>query len=172
VNGFHVEDERTVDSLGVDMFLVKVGATGPFLGAAPFPTADLQMVASTPGVLAAAPLSYVGSTFEDGGSARGVAAFGAPERGPGMPTMSEGRAPSSPAEVAVSSTIGRQVGDAIEIGAHKLLVVGIVDDSTAMAKTPNVFLTTEGIQQLAYGGQPLISSIGIRGALEQIPDGL
>ena len=30
-NGFRVEATRTVDSLGVDAFLVKTGATGPFL---------------------------------------------------------------------------------------------------------------------------------------------
>jgi hypothetical protein len=37
--------------------------------------------------------------------------FGAPERGPGMPAVSEGRVPSTPNEVAVSSTLGRSVGD-------------------------------------------------------------
>jgi putative ABC transport system permease protein len=88
-----------------------------------------------------------------------------------MPAISLGRAPWAPDEIAVSSTIGRQVGDEIEVASRKLLIVGIVDNSTALAKTPNLFLTTEGIQQLAYGGQPLVSSIGIRGTLSQIPDG-
>ena len=64
-NGFRVEDERTVDSLGVDMFLIKSGATGPFLGSAPFPAAQLQVVAATPGVVAAAPLAYKGATFKN-----------------------------------------------------------------------------------------------------------
>ena len=36
-NGFRVEATRTVDSLGVDAFLVKTGATGPFLGSSAFP---------------------------------------------------------------------------------------------------------------------------------------
>jgi putative ABC transport system permease protein len=97
--------------------------------------------------------------------------FGAPAGGPGMPVMSEGRAPSSPDEIAVSSTIGRQIGDELEVGSRKLLIVGIANNSTALAKTPNLFVTTEGVQQLEFGGQPLISSIGIRGALSQIPDG-
>ncbi|HXO49829.1 MAG TPA: glutamine ABC transporter permease, partial [Mycobacterium sp.] len=35
-NGFRVEAEKTVDSLGVDLFLVKAGASGPFVGATPF----------------------------------------------------------------------------------------------------------------------------------------
>ena len=69
-NGFRVEDERTVDSLGVDMFLIKSGATGPFLGAAPFPEAELQMIAGAPGVVVAAPLLYKGATFKYGDSTR------------------------------------------------------------------------------------------------------
>jgi putative ABC transport system permease protein len=35
-NGFRVEAERTVDSKGVDAFVVKAGAPGPFLGSTPF----------------------------------------------------------------------------------------------------------------------------------------
>src|ERR1700721_773319 len=57
-NGFRVEDERPVASLGGDMFLIKSGATGPFLGSAPFSAAELRVVAATPGVVAAAPLAY------------------------------------------------------------------------------------------------------------------
>jgi putative ABC transport system permease protein len=170
-NGFRVEDERTVDSLGIDMFLIKSGANGPFLGSAPFSAAELQMVAGAPGVIAAAPLLYKGATFKTGDSTRDASMFGAPAGGPGMPAISQGRAPSRPDEMAVSSTIGRQVGDELEVGSRKLLIVGVVNNSTALAKTPNLFLTTEGVQQLAYGGQPLVSSIGIRGSLAHIPDG-
>ena len=170
-NGFRVEDERTVDSLGVNEFLIKSGATGPFLGSVPFPASELQAIASAPGVLAAAPLAYKGATFKNGDSTRDAAVFGAPGGGPGMPAMSSGRPPLGPDEIAVSSTIDRQLGDELEMGSRKLLIVGIVDNSTALAKTPNLFLTTEGVQQLEYGGQPLISSIGISGTLAHIPDG-
>jgi putative ABC transport system permease protein len=170
-NGFRVEDERTVDSMGVDSFLIKAGATGPFLGSAPFPAAEVKRIASAPGVVAAAPLLYKGATFKNGDSTRDAAVFGAPAGGPGMPAMSQGRAPSGPNEIAVSSTIGRRVGDELEIGSRKLRIVGIANNSTALAKTPNLFLTIEGIQLMAYGGQPLIGSIGIRGALSQVPDG-
>ena len=98
-------------------------------------------------------------------------AFGAPEHGPGMPRVSEGRAPSTPDEVAVSSTLGRQVGEGLQVGARTLRIVGIVPNSTALAKMPNLFLTTEGLQQLAYNGQSIITSIGIVGAPKQLPDG-
>ena len=170
-NGFRMEDERTVDSLGVDMFLIKSGANGPFLGSAPFSQAELRMVAGAPGVVAAAPLTYKGATFKDGDVTRDASVFGAPTDGPGMPAMSAGRAPSSPDEMAVSSTIGRGIGEQLDVGPRRLQIVGIVENSTALAKTPNFFLTTEGVQQLVYGGQPLISSIGIQGSLTQAPKG-
>ena len=118
-NGFRVEAQRTVDSLGVDAFVVKAGAAGPFLGATPFAEVDLARVAAEPGVVAAAPLATAQLTIKEGTSTRNTTAFGAPEHGPGMPRVKQGRAPSTPDEVAVSSTLGRHVGDDMQVGcAH------------------------------------------------------
>jgi putative ABC transport system permease protein len=47
-NRFRVEAERTVDSMGVDAFVVNAGAAGPFLGATPFAQVDLARVAAAP----------------------------------------------------------------------------------------------------------------------------
>jgi putative ABC transport system permease protein len=170
-NGFRVEAEKTVDSLGVDVFLVKAGASGPFVGATPFAPVDLERITSAPGVVAAAPLAYAGGTATLGDATRNVDIFGGPERGPGMPAVLQGRSPSTPDEVAVSSTLGRQIGDDVEIASRRLHIVGVVENSTALANLPNVFLTTQGAQQLVYGGEQLVASIGIRGTLGQIPDG-
>jgi putative ABC transport system permease protein len=170
-NGFRVEAEQTVDSLGVDQFVVKEGASGPFVGATPFAPVELRRIATAPGVSAAAPLVYAGGTATIGDTTRNVDIFGAPERGPGMPAVSEGRAASTPDEVAVSSTLGRAVGDDIEIASRTLRIVGIVDNSTALANLPNVFLTTAGAQRLVYGGEPLVASIGVRGNMTEVPPG-
>jgi hypothetical protein len=154
-NGFWVEAEKTVDALGVDVFLVKQGASGSFVGATPFAPVDLGRIAALPGVTAAAPLVYAGGTVTVRGATRNADLFRGPEAGPGMPVTSEGRAPSTPDEVAVSSTLGLGVGDGIEIASRTLDIVGTVENSTALANLPNVFLTTAGAQQLVYGGQPL-----------------
>ena len=105
------------------------------------------------------------------GATRNADLFGGPEAGPGMPVTSEGRAPSTPDEVAVSSTLGLGVGDEIEIASRTLHTVGVVENSTALANLPNVFLTTAGAQQLVYGGRPLVASIGIRGIPNAVPAG-
>jgi putative ABC transport system permease protein len=170
-NGFRVEARDTVDSMGVDAFVVKTGAAGPFLGSTPFPGVDLARIAAEPGVVAAAPLACVGTIMKQGASTRNVTAFGAPERGPGMPRVSEGQAPSRPDEVAASSALGRHIGDSLQVGAHVLRIVGIVPNSTALAKIPNIFLTTQGLQQVAYNGQPMVTSIGVVGTLRALPDG-
>ncbi|MFG1933614.1 ABC transporter permease [Mycobacterium sp. NPDC048908] len=170
-NGFRVEAEQTVDSLGVDQFVVKAGASGPFVGATPFAPVDVRRIAASPGVVAAAPLVYAGGTATIGDTTRNVDIFGAPERGPGMPAVSKGRPASTPDEVAVSSTLDLDVGDDIEIASRTLRIVGIVENSTALANLPNVFLSTEGAQRLVYGAQPLAASIGVRGTLAQVPPG-
>src|ERR671926_288556 len=69
-NGFRVEAEKTVDALGVDLFLVKAGASGPFVGATPFAPVDLPRIAATPGVIAAAPLAYADCTSSAGSRTR------------------------------------------------------------------------------------------------------
>jgi putative ABC transport system permease protein len=170
-HGFQVEAERTVNSLNVDVFVVKTGAAGPFLGSTPFPDSDLARIRAEPGVTAAAKLGCVGTIMKDGPTGRNITAFGAPEHGPGMPAVSEGRTPSAPDEVAVSSVLKRNINDTIQIGVHPLHIVGIVPNSTALAKIPNVFLTIEGLQQVAYNGQPLVTSFGVTGTPRQLPDG-
>ena len=166
-NGFRVEATRTVDSLGLDGFLVKSGATGPFLGSSAFPATKLQV----PGVDTAVPLVYGSASMPDGNSARSVNVFGAPEKGPGMPALEEGRPPTEPHEAAVSSTMDKPIGATVEIGSRNLQVVGIVDDSTALAGQPNVFLTVAGAQKLLFSGQQLVSSIGLKGLPDRPPSG-
>ena len=163
-NGFRVEADKTVDSLGVDVFLVKAGASGPFVGATPFapagPAADRRrplawsrrLRSRTPAARPRWVMRHAMSTY----SARR-------STGPACPPCRRAGPPSTPDEVAVSSTLGRQIGDDVEIASRRLRIVGIVENSTALANLPNVFLTTQGAQQLVYGGQPLVSSIGIRG---------
>ena len=170
-NGFRVEADNTVDALGFDTYLVKSGPAGPFIGSPPFPESEVATVARIPGVTAAVPLVYTTATVPDGDSTRNVNVFGAPARGPGMPTVSAGRTPSGPDEAAVSSTLGSEVGDDLEIGSSSVKIVGIVDDSTALAGQPNVFLTVAGAQQMGYSAQPIVTSAGIRGTPAEVPDG-
>jgi putative ABC transport system permease protein len=117
------------------------------------------------------PFVYGSTILSEGGATHNVNTFGAPEGGPGIPKMSTGRGPSGPGEIAVSDTMGRKVGEDLEIGSRRLHIVGIVHDSTGLAGQPNAFLTVTGAQQLMFSGQPLVSSIGILGKPSQAPEG-
>ncbi len=166
-NGFRVEATRTVDSLGLDGFLVPSGAFGPFLGSSAFPATNLQI----PGAETAVPLVYGSASMPENGSAQSVNIFGAPEKGPGMPPMEKGRPPAAAHEAAVSSTMHKEIGSTVELGSRNLQIVGIVDDSTALSGQPNAFLTVEGAQKLLFSGQKLVSSIGLKGMPERAPSG-
>src|SRR3954452_14544022 len=89
-NGFRVEAEKTVNSLGVDVFLVKAGASGPFVGATPFAPVDLPRIAAAPAVVAPVPLAYGGGTATRGDRTRSLDLLCARERCPGMPAVSGG----------------------------------------------------------------------------------
>jgi putative ABC transport system permease protein len=170
-HGFRVEARRVVDSLGIDTYLIQAGAAGPFMGSSRFPEAETRAIARLPGVEWAVPVVYGNTIMQDRRSPQNVNVYGVPEHPRGMPPVARGRAPSSIGEVAVSTTLGRSVGDQIEVGANTLRIVGLVDKSTTLAGQANAFLTVAGAQRLMFSGQPVVSAIGLRGTPKQIPDG-
>ena len=73
--------------------------------------------------------------------------------------------------VAMSTTLGRSIGNDVEVGSEVLRIVGLVDKSTTLAGQPNAFMTVAGAQRLMFSGQPVVSAIGLRGRPAQIPVG-
>ena len=167
-HGFRVEAQRVVDSMGIDTYLIKTGAVGPFMGSSRFPEAETQAIARLPGVESAIPVVY-GNTILQDRSPQNVNVYGVPEQA--MPPIAAGRAPSNPGEVAMSNTLGRPIGGDVEMGSEVVRIVGLVDKSTTLAGQPNAFLTVAGAQRLMFSAQPVVSAIGLRGTLTQIPAG-
>jgi putative ABC transport system permease protein len=170
-NGFDIEAANTIDSMDIDAWVIPTGAAGPYLGQAPFAASVVDDVAKTDGVTTAAPVVFSGTTLRQGGTDLQVNVYGAPTAGPGMPDVKKGRKPAAADEIVVSSAVKKQVGDTVALGAQTERVVGVVGDSTAMAGTANVFLTLEGAQAVVFAGQPLASSIAVRGAPALAPRG-
>lgn len=170
-NGFRVEARHTVDSLSFDAYFIKAGAVGPFQGSAPFPEAGATAVARIPGVKSAIPLVFGVGVLQDRSASQNVNVFGVSGHAAGMPTVAAGVAPSSAGEIAVSNTLRRAVGSDVQISSRRPRIVGLVDNSTALAGQANVFFTVAGAQQMLFSGQPLVSAIGLRGVPAEIPDG-
>jgi putative ABC transport system permease protein len=68
---------------------------------------------------------------------------------------------------------GYPIGSHLLLAGHPFTVVGHIDDSTALAGTPNVFLTLSGAQRVAFAGLPVASAVAIRGTgPTHVPTGL
>ena len=170
-NGFDAEARRTVDTIGVTDFLIKDGSVGPFLGSGRFPQREVGVAAGVPGVRAATPLVYAAAILQGDRGPENVNVFGAPSDGPGMPVPRDGAIPTLPDEAAVSTTLGREIGESLEINSRTLRIVGLLEDSTALAGQANVFMTLGGAQLLLFSGQPLISSVAVDGEPQHTPQG-
>jgi putative ABC transport system permease protein len=170
-NGFQLETAHTIDTTHVDAWVLPKGAAGPFLGQSPFPASVAEDVSKIDGVDAAAPNVFGGTTLNEDDKSLQVNIFGAPTDGPGMPGMKKGRTPAAADEVAVSNATHKHIGETIQLGAQRLKIVGEVGDSAAIVGTGNVFLTVEGAQAVVFGGQPLASSVAVRGDPATAPEG-
>ncbi len=171
MTGTRVEAERLVDSLGIDRYLIKASAAGPFIGSSRFPEADAREIARLPGVETVIPVIYGNIILQDRRSPENLNVYGLPEHGLGMPPIVVGRAPSSPDEVAMSNTLRRSIGEEVVVGSQLLRIVGLVNKSTTLAGQPNAFVTIAGAQRLMFSAQKVISAVGLRGIPKLIPAG-
>ncbi len=169
-DGFSTEANRTVGQLHVSGWVVKQGASGPFLGAVPLQAESADQVSSIPGVVRAGATVFTAEVVNIRGVTRNVNVFGAGPVGPGLPATSSGHPPASAGEVAISSKLpGFKLGDQLVLAGHPFTVVGKVSSSTALAGVPNVFLTLADAQRVAFANQPVASAIAYVGTLHGPP---
>ncbi len=172
--GFNAEANHTVQGFHADAWVVGSGAAGPFLGSSLVPAARVSEVSALPGVDSAVPVVFIRKDVVTDGKPTDVNVFGTPAGSFAAPQVQEGRAPATSDEVVVSTKLaGYGVGDPIDIAGHRFVVVGTVDDSTALAGVPNVFLTLPAAQSVAFGGAPLASAFAVKGSITTpLPAGL
>ena len=167
---FGVEVDDTLDTIGVDAWVVADGVTGAINSSAMVPVEMLERARSLPGVSAADPYVSIRGTLGDE-DLIDVGMFGAAPGGVGSPKVDEGRAPQTSGEVAVSSRLDEELGNTVEISGRQFEVVGLVHNSSLYGGTPNVFLTIGDVQEIVFAGQPLFSSIAMIGTPEAQIDG-
>jgi putative ABC transport system permease protein len=167
-HGFQAETKRTVDSFGADAWVVRDGASGPFLGQSPFPLELAEEIRAVEGVTDATPLVF--SRKSGGDSAEEINLIGADGTGVGVPHVDEGRRPED-GEVVVSTALSSEIGDELLVSGTRFEVVGTIDDWTAIAGVPNVFLTRGDAQRIAFSGVPIVSAVAIEGTPRQAVEG-
>jgi putative ABC transport system permease protein len=173
-HGFDVEAAASVASLRTNGWVVAKGASGPFVGSRPLPTAALVFVENQPGVRLAVPTVFTVSEIIAGHNVTAVAVFGATPGTLGMPAVAEGRQPTANDDIAVSTKLaGYPLGAHLVLGDRRFVVVGKVDDASVLGGTPNVYLSLAAAQSVAFASQPVASAFAVRGSLPaRLPLGL
>ncbi len=168
--GFNAEASQTVQEFHADMWVVGSGAAGPFLGSSLVPASRVTEIAGLPGVVSAVPVVFTRKDVVTHGSPTDVNVFGMPAGSFASPQVQAGRAPVKSDEAVVSTKLaGYKIGDPIVIAGHRFVVVGTVDDSTALAGVPNVFLTLPAAQSIAFGGAQIASAFAVKGSITTPP---
>jgi len=173
-SGFLSESENTVQEMGASVWVVRSGADGPFLGSSPFSGRAVRDVSNLPGVINAVPTVYTHRDVVKGNGVSDVNVFGAPTGNLGMPPPSQGRQPAASDQIMISTALkGYPIGSHLLLAGHRFTVVGLVENSTALAGTPNVFLTLPAAQRVAFAGLDVASAIAVRGTVGTgLPTGL
>ena len=170
--GFGSETRASVDGLRTDGWIVREGAAGPFLGAAPMQDGEVFAIAGMEGVDDVAATVFTRKSVEHDGSEVDVNVIGSSSTSIGMPVPSSGRAPAARGEALVSSRLtGFDVGDDVVISGTAFEVVGEASGASALAGTPNVYLLLPDAQAIGFAGLPVASAIAVRGTPTSVPDG-
>ena len=161
-NFFSAEIHRTVDQLDADAWIVSNKATGPFLGSSPVPQSTVAEMLAHPGVTAASGVVLRNFTADDPADAS-LNLIGVEPGGIGAPEPASGRGLDQDGDAVVDERLGRDVGETVVVGGTSFVVTGVVRGSTALAGSPNVFVTTTDAQSIGYASQPIVSAVAVRG---------
>lgn len=175
LSGVAAAFDREVDDAlarsGTDTWIVAADASGPFLGAIVMPESRVDEVRGLPGVGAASPLGFVSTTRTTPDGTEPVAVFGVEPGGVGSPEVDEGTVLQATGQAVVDSSIG-DVGEEVELGGRTLEIVGRIDGATVLAGQPALYVTMSDLQQIAFSGAEVITSVAVRGTPADVPTDL
>lgn len=167
---FRNEPQLTVESVGGDHWIVAEGSTGAFTSGATIPTSVADELQSS-GAEAADPVALVRHTAERGEQTSDVFLFGHEPEGLGTPELVGGSAASGENQLVAAEETHYEVGDTIVISGEEFAVAGVTGSRTIFGGTPMLFMPLENVQRLIYQGQPVATSIVVRGELPEVPEG-
>jgi putative ABC transport system permease protein len=167
-SGFRHEARETVAAIDADAWVVPSGVTGPFTSQSTIP-ADLADEVSAERVEPLADFGHV-ARLEDGERVN-TNVIGHSIGGLGDPDWESDVASLPRGQAVVDERLGVADGETIAIGDRSLEVVGVVSDRTYFAGMPTVYVSLEEAQEIAFGGQPIATTIVTRGEPTELPPG-
>ena len=169
--GIDNEVGRIVSSFDADRWVVDEGATGPFTSKRPLDEDVGGQVADSPGVEEAAGVILFRGTL-GGASPVDVNLIGYEPGALGSPAIEEGREAIDSGEVVVDVALGIDPGETIDLIGEEREVVGTASGVTFFYGVPTVFAPLADLQEMAFGGLPLVTSVITRGESPSLPDGV
>jgi putative ABC transport system permease protein len=167
-----VEVDHTLDQLNVDSWVVASSASGPFFGSVPLPGSTVDRVRALDGVTEAEPQVFYAFTLQSPDGPQSITLLGVEPGKLGAPRPDEGRGLERPGEALAPPMFGMRLGSTAQIGGKPFKIVGTLDSSTMLGGIPNVFVSAQDLQALAFNQQPVISAVAIKGSPSQMANGL
>ena len=163
------EGVRTVNLYEADSWVVAKGVTGPFTSAEFIDAGAVDTIRHIEGVHEASPLligrSVVGK--EDVNVVGyGLNSFTQPTR------VQSGTPPTGRGIATVDETLGLNVGDTVTFGGQSFPVGAVTKNTSFYFGMPTVFLPLQDVQDAIAAGEPVISTVVVRGPLSAVPDDL
>lgn len=169
--GIDNEVGRIVSSFATDRWVVDEGATGPFTSTRPLDEDVVGSVADSPGVEEAAGVILFRGTL-GGASPVDVNLIGYEPGALGSPVIDEGREATDAGEAVVDVALGIDPGETIDLIGEEREVVGTAGGVTFFYGVPTVFVPLADLQEMAFGGLPLVTTVITRGEPSSLPDGV
>jgi putative ABC transport system permease protein len=168
---FHNEVRRTVTATHADGWVVPAGDTGPFMSSDTVQESLAARIKSLPNVEQAEPVAIVRATLR-AHRVWDVDVIGVRPVQFVSPPVVAGRPPAGPGEITVNRSLHIALGSEVELDNRRFHVVGLTSGLSYRANTPSCYLTLGDVQALAYGGQPLASTVAVIGVPPSLPPGL
>jgi putative ABC transport system permease protein len=168
---FGVEADNALKAFGADAWVVHASTPGPFTNGLPIPASAVGEIGRLPGVGGASGFVYSQASIGPDAQPTDANLFGVGGGGVGTPTPAEGQRPENDSEAMIDDALPYRIGQHIIVGARAFEVVGLLDRSTLLSGTPNVFVTLHAAQQLLFGGQALVTAVLTKGMPSHLPAG-
>lgn len=169
VRQFEDEPRNAVAAFGAESWILPAGSSGAFTSAAAL---DPRAAAEVEVAGRADPLALARHTMLTDDVRHDVVLAGFTPGGLGSPTVSRGRVPTGAGELALSVSADVEIGGVVEVGDRSLTVTGLLEDTTVLAGVPLGFLPLAALQELVYGGAPVVTALLADGAAVHVPEGL
>ena len=166
---FPNEAHRTVAAFHAREWIVPAGTPGPFMSSATLPASTAAAFAPPSRGGPASPVGVLRGTLDHGAARTDVNILGVVPRAFTAPPIVEGRAPSASGEATAERSLGLAVGSDATVNGHAIRIVGRTSGLTYRAGVPTIYVTLEQAQAIAYGGQPLATTIAVQGSPASIP---